>query len=145
VPVTFDVPTGFAFVTGYRILARLHRLGETRWVVPTGTQGLDVIAVTSYVLDDDIAEDRFPEALRGYADQVAATSVTTPVPTTVADYPALQQTVVQPSSTGPLTYDATFVFAGPNLIQVICQYDARPDMIKAACSTVLDTLHIGFA
>lgn len=145
VPVTFDVPPGFAFTTNYRILVPLHPLRETRWVVPAGTQGFDVIAVTSYVLDADVAADRFPDALSGYADKVAATSVTSPVPTTVDDYPALQQTVVQPSSSGPLTYDATFVFAGPNLVQVICQYDGRPDMIKTACSTVLDTLHIGFA
>jgi hypothetical protein len=144
VPVTFEVPAGFTRTTNYRILVPLHPVRESQWVVPTGTSGLDVIVVTSYVLDRDVADDRYLETLTGYADKVAASSTTAPVRTTVADHPAFQQTIVQPSSHGPLTYDATFVFAASNLVQVMCQHDNQPDVIAAACATVLQTLRIGF-
>jgi hypothetical protein len=147
VPVTFTVPPGFAKTTDYVINVPLHPLRATQWVVPEGTLGLDVIAVTSYVLDQDVTADpdeRLTGRIAGYAAQVSAISATPPVKTSVAGFPAFQQTVKQPSRTGPLTYDATFVFAGHFLVQVICQYDKQPDTIRSACRVVLDTLRITF-
>jgi hypothetical protein len=147
VPVTFDTPTGFAKTTAYRLVAPLHPVRDTQWVVPEGTAGLDVIAVTSYVLDEDVSaasDERLMARIAGYVDKVSAISATTPVKTTVAGFPAFQQTVRQPSSMGPLTYDATFVFAGAFLAQVICQYDKTPDAVHAACDVVLETLRLTF-
>jgi hypothetical protein len=45
-----------------------------------------------------------------------------------------------PARRVPLTYDATFVFAGPFMAEVICQYDKQPDVIHTACASVLATL-----
>lgn len=147
VPVEFDVPAGFAEVDGYRIVVPLHPLRTTRWVAPAGTRGFDVIAVTSYVLDADASiepEDRMVARIARYAEVVAATTATPPVRATVAGFPAWQQTLEQPHEPAPLVYDATFVFAGNFLVQVICQYDERPDQIRTGCRTVLDTLRIVF-
>ncbi|MEO3744078.1 hypothetical protein [Plantactinospora sp. B5E13] len=147
VPVEFDVPSGFTDTDDYRIAVPLHPVRTTRWVVPAGTRGLDVIAVTSYLLDADVSvepDDRFPARLAGYADKVAAISATPPVRTTVAGHPAWQQSIVQPDDREPFRYDATFVFAGHFMVQVICQYDQRPEQISAACQEVLDTLRLVF-
>lgn len=147
VPVEFDVPSGFTDTDDYRIAVPLHPVRTTRWVVPAGTRGLDVIAVTSYLLDADVSvepEDRFPARIAGYADKVAAISSTPPVRTTVAGHPAWQQRIVQPGESAPFRYDATFVFAGHFMVQVLCQYDQRPEQIGAACQEVLDTLRLVF-
>lgn len=147
VPVEFEVPSGFTDTDGYQIVVPLHPVRTTRWVVPAGTRGLDVIAVTSYVLDADVStepEDRFPARVAGYADKVAAISSTPPVRTTVAGHPAWRQSIVQPGESTPFRYDATFVFAGHFMVQVMCQYDQRPEQISTACQEVLDTLRLVF-
>ena len=104
-----------------------------------------MIAVTAYLLHADVSagpEDRLTARLDTYARQVAATSASTPVKTTVAGYPAWSQTLERPAGAESLRYDATFVFAGWHLVQVLCQYDGGREQIRSGCRRVLDTLRL---
>jgi hypothetical protein len=147
VPVTFEVPAGFSRTEAYTILVPLHPVRNSQWVVPTGTRGLDAIAVTSYALDADVThapDNALVAAVESYARKVEAISATPPVPSTVAGHRAFRHSVEQPSSSGPLAYDATFVFAGQYVVQVLCQHREQPDLIRTGCAAVLDTLKLNF-
>jgi len=61
---------------------------------------------------------------------------------TVAGYPALTQSVKQPGRDHVFTYDATYVFAGPYLVHVMCQHDRQRAAIAEACASVLKTLRL---
>lgn len=147
VTVEFDMPDGFTRVTNYAVAAPLYPVRETQWIVPSGAEGgLDVIAITSYVLDRDVSgesDNQLVARIQDYAQQVHATSTSAPAKTTVADYRAFSQQVVQPHDPGGrFTYDATFVFSGPYLVQVICQYDHEQSTVARGCAAVLATLRL---
>jgi len=74
--VTFDRPAGYADSQDYHVVVPLYSNGVSQWIVPDGGQGgLDVIGITSYLLDRDVsgASDRELGALvRDYAEKVTA-------------------------------------------------------------------------
>jgi hypothetical protein len=145
--VTFDRPDGFAEAEGYHVAVPLYPNGVSRWVRPNvPADALDVIGVQSYLLDHDVSganADTLTRLVDDYANQVQAKSVTTPVQSTVAGHPALTQSIVQPGAPrGNFTYDATYVFAGPYLVQVMCQYDRARAAVVKACAQVLGSLQL---
>jgi len=144
--VTFERPAGFADSQDYHVVVPLYPNGVSQWIVPDGGQGgLDVIGITSYLLDRDVsgASDReLRELVRDYADKVDAVSTSEPEKSTVAGYPALTQSVKQPGRDNAFTYEATYVFAGPYLVHVMCQYDRQRAAIAEACASVLKTLRL---
>ena len=145
--VTFDRPDGFTDVEGYQVVVPLYPDRVSRWVRPNvPANALDVIGVHSYLLDRDVsgADAATLAALAdSYAAKVQAESVTTAVRSTVADHPALTQSIVQPGAPrGEFTYDATYVFDGPYLVQVMCQYDRARAAIAKGCAQVLASLRV---
>ncbi|BCJ36027.1 hypothetical protein Athai_35300 [Actinocatenispora thailandica] len=145
--VTFRTPTGFRSAHDYTILVPLTPHGDAQWRVPSGEpEGLDVIFVESYVLSAD--SDRWSDArkrrqIHDWAGKVHATRASEPTRATVAGLPAYQQRINQPDGDDTLRYDATFVFTGRFLVQVGCQWDQHPTLIRTACRQVLATLTIG--
>jgi hypothetical protein len=132
---------------GYQILVPLYTGGVSEWRRPADARGLDVIGVTSYLMDDDVTEasdDALVGRIEGYARKVGAHAVSPPERSRdpVAGLPAWQQTVEQPGPAGTYRYMATYVFDGWALIQVMCQYAGRAEQIAAACRKVLDTLRM---
>jgi hypothetical protein len=145
--VTFDRPDGFTEAEGYHVAVPLYPNAVSRWVRPNvPADALDVIGVQSYLLDRDMSgadADTLTRLVDDYANKIQAKSVTTAVQSTVADHPALTQSIVQPGAPrGDFTYDATYVFDGPFLVQVMCQYDHARAAIAKGCAQVLASLRL---
>jgi hypothetical protein len=147
VRVTFDRPDGFTEVDGYHVVVPLYPTGASRWLRPNvANDALDVIGVHSYLLDRDVSGanlDTLAALVDSYASEVQAETATKPFHSTVAGHPAVTHSIVQPGGPrGDFTYDATYVFAGPYLVQVMCQYDRERAAIAKACDQILASLRL---
>jgi hypothetical protein len=149
--VDYLVPDGFVETYVYGTANHLYPVPTVEYLIPVDAvddfANLDVISVLSYIMDIDVSEwseQRLAAQVAEYATTVGEPAGD-PVPTTVDGRPAFTLTIAEPGVDDPdvvYTYDATYIFAGAQLVQVQCQYDQRRELMREACATLVDSMKI---
>jgi hypothetical protein len=147
--VDFTVPAGFVEAYGYMTGNDLHPAPYTTFLIPVGAENnhsnLEVLAVVSYLMDTDVtgkSDGVLVNRVKGYATQVNS-AVTEPVRTTVSGMTAFTMPLKEPKRDGGFyTYDSTYIFSGPHLVQIMCQWEKQKALVDQACASLLASIKV---
>ncbi len=147
--VDFTVPAGFVEAYNYQTGNDLHPVPYATFLIPIGADtdlnNLDVLSVVSYLMDTDVmgaSDADLVNRVKGYATQVKSTPAE-PVKTSVSGMTAFTLPLTEPKLGGGFyTYNATYIFSGQHLVQVMCQWEKQKALIDAACASLLGSVKI---
>jgi hypothetical protein len=148
--VDYTAPDGFVQVYNYETVDPLYPVPVSVYLIPADAvedfSNLDLLSILTYVMDVDVtdwSDQQLVDLVKDLVARVGA-EVVEPEPTTVSGLPAFTVPVFEPGSTPSLgyTYDATYVFSGPHLVQISCQYEDRRALIERACTALIDSVEI---
>ncbi|GIG65990.1 hypothetical protein [Phytomonospora endophytica] len=108
-------------------------------------QSVEAIMVVSYALPQDFTGATDAELLAKISEYNNAAGVTPkgdPILAIANRHRGFVQSVEKAENGKTTTFEATYLFFGPNLVQVICQWDKLPAELGSACQTVLRSLKI---
>jgi hypothetical protein len=147
--VDFTVPAGFVEAYNYQTGNDLHPVPYATFLIPIGADtdlnNLEVLSIVSYLMDADVmgaSDADLVNRVKGYATQVNS-NVTEPVKTTVSGLTAFTMPIKEPMQGGGFyTYDATYIFSGRHLVQIMCQWEKQEAVVDAACASLLASIRV---
>lgn len=143
--VTFRMPADFAESSKVGLPMTVTQDFKARIIQLKNVDSTEAIMVVSYKLPQDFtgATDEALKAKIGEYDTAAgATAKGEPLLALANRHKGFVQQVEQPKDGKTLTYEATYLFFGDKLVQVVCQWDQKRVEIDGACRTVLRSLDI---
>ena len=147
--VDFTVPAGWIEAYDYSTGNDLHPAPHATFMIPISARqddaNLEVLVVVSYLMDSDVtgqSDAELIQRVKGYATQVKS-AVTEPVKTTVSGMTAFRMPIKEPTRSGGFyTYDATYLFSGQHLVQIMCQWDKQKSAVESACASLLSSTKV---
>jgi len=144
--VDFRMPGDFGATSAVplpMIVSESYRTPEI--IALKDVQSVEAIMVVSYALPQDFtgaSDEELIAKIGEYNTAAGVTAASDPILAIANRHRGFVQ-VLEKAENGKTThFEATYLFFGPNLVQVVCQWDKMPAELGSACQTVLRSLKV---
>lgn len=144
--VDFRMPGDFGATSAVplpMIISESYRTPEI--IALKDVQSVEAIMVVSYALPQDFTGATDEELIAKIGEYNTAAGVTAkgdPILAIANRHRGFVQVLQKVEDGRTTNFEATYLFFGPNLVQVVCQWDKMPAELGSACQTVLRSLKI---
>lgn len=144
--VTFRMPADFGDTSAVPLPMIVSDSYRTpRIIALKDVPTVEAIMVVSYALPQDFTGATDEELIAKIGEYNTASGVTAkgePMPALANRHRGFVQSLEKNQEGKVITFEATYLFFGPNLVQVVCQWEKMPAELGNACETVLRSLKI---
>lgn len=143
--VSWTMPSDFAESSAVGLPMVIADDKKTRIAALKNVDTVEAVMTASYALPQDFTGASDETLLNKIAEYDTAAGVTPqgePILALASRHKGFVQVVTKEANGKTLTFEATYLFFGPKLVQVICMWDKQEGTVRNACQTVLRSLQI---
>ncbi|MEV0646806.1 hypothetical protein AB0I28_16235 [Phytomonospora sp. NPDC050363] len=144
--VSFRMPADFGETSAVPLPMLVSESYRTpRIIALKDVTSVEAIMVVSYALPQDFTGATDEELIAKIAEYNTAAGVTAkgdPILAIANRHRGFVQSLEKNTDGKVITFESTYLFFGPNLVQVVCQWDEMPAELGDACETVLRSLKV---
>ncbi|WP_285661744.1 hypothetical protein [Actinorhabdospora filicis] len=143
--VSWTMPSDFAESSAVALPMVIADDKKTRIAALKNVDTIEAVMTASYALPQDFTgatDEALKAKIAEYDTAAGVTPQGEPILALASRHKGFVQVVTKSVNGKTVTFEATYLFFGPKLVQVICQWDKQESTVRNACQTVLRSLQI---